>query len=70
MAPRVANLSLLPAHVRVPPAMEAILSAEGNQVQGFLAAGHVGAVMGTAELRGWRSGIGCRWWSAASNPWS
>ncbi len=45
------NLSLLPAHVRVPPAMEAILTAEGNQVQGFLAAGHVCAVMGTGELR-------------------
>jgi hydrogenase expression/formation protein HypD len=46
----VANLSLLAAHVRVPPAMAAILTAEGNQVQGFLAAGHVCAVMGTAEL--------------------
>ena len=44
------NLSLLVAHVRVPPAMAAILAAEGNQVQGFLAAGHVGAVMGLAEL--------------------
>jgi hydrogenase expression/formation protein HypD len=44
------NLSLLTAHVRVPPAMEAILAAEGNEVQGFLAAGHVCAVMGTAEL--------------------
>nr|WP_256438956.1 hydrogenase formation protein HypD [Synechococcus sp. CCY 9618] len=51
MAAGVANLSLLPAHVRVPPAMEAILSAEGNQVQGFLAAGHVCAVMGTGELQ-------------------
>ncbi len=45
-----ANLSLLAAHVRVPPAMAAILAAEGNEVQGFLAAGHVCAVMGTAEL--------------------
>jgi len=44
------NLSLLTAHVRVPPAMEAILAAQGNEVQGFLAAGHVCAVMGTAEL--------------------
>jgi hydrogenase expression/formation protein HypD len=44
------NLSLLTAHVRVPPAMEAILAGEGNEVQGFLAAGHVCAVMGTAEL--------------------
>ena len=50
LAAGVTNLSLLVAHVRVPPAMAAILSAEGNQVQGFLAAGHVGAVMGLAEL--------------------
>jgi hydrogenase expression/formation protein HypD len=50
------NLTLLTAHVRVPPAMEAIVaapvepSAGNNVVQGFLAAGHVCAVMGTAEL--------------------
>jgi len=50
MASGIANLSLLAAHVRVPPAMAAILTAEGNQVQGFLAAGHVCAVMGTTEL--------------------
>jgi hydrogenase expression/formation protein HypD len=50
MASGVANLSLLAAHVRVPPAMAAILTAEGNEVQGFLAAGHVCAVMGTTEL--------------------
>ncbi|WP_254962897.1 MULTISPECIES: hydrogenase formation protein HypD [unclassified Cyanobium] len=50
MASGVSNLSLLAAHVRVPPAMAAILTAEGNQVQGFLAAGHVCAVMGTTEL--------------------
>ena len=64
----VTNLSLLVAHVRVPPAMEAILTAEGNQVQGFLAAGHVCAVMGIGELRSWRTGTGCRWWSPASSP--
>jgi hydrogenase expression/formation protein HypD len=46
----LANLSLLNAHVRVPPAMAAILEAPGNQVQGFLAAGHVCTVMGLAEL--------------------
>jgi hydrogenase expression/formation protein HypD len=45
------NLSVLLAHVRVAPAMGALLLDPGNQVQGFLAAGHVGAVMGTAELR-------------------
>lgn len=43
------NFSLLVSHVRVPPAVRAILSAEGNRVQGFLAAGHVCAVMGFHE---------------------
>jgi len=43
------NFSLLVAHVRVPPAMEAILGAPGNRVQGFLAAGHVCTVMGYGE---------------------
>src|SRR5579862_8214476 len=40
------NFSLLVAHVLVPPAMEAILTAPGNLVQGFLAAGHVCTVTG------------------------
>ncbi|RPH79538.1 MAG: hydrogenase formation protein HypD, partial [Nitrospiraceae bacterium] len=35
------NFSLLAAQVLVPPAIEAILSAPGCRVQGFLAAGHV-----------------------------
>jgi hydrogenase expression/formation protein HypD len=43
------NFSLLVSHVLVPPAIEAILSAPDNRVQGFLAAGHVCTVMGTAE---------------------
>jgi hydrogenase expression/formation protein HypD len=43
------NFSLLVSHVLVPPAMEAILSSPANLVQGFLAAGHVCAVMGCAE---------------------
>jgi hydrogenase expression/formation protein HypD len=43
------NFSLLVSHVRVPPAMEALLEAPDNRVQGFLAAGHVCTVMGTAE---------------------
>jgi hydrogenase expression/formation protein HypD len=43
------NFSLLVSHVLVPPAIEAILSASDNRVQGFLAAGHVCTVMGTAE---------------------
>ena len=45
----VDNFSILSSHVLVPPAMEAILSAPDNQVQGFLAAGHVCAVMGFWE---------------------
>lgn len=43
------NFALLAAHVRVPPAMEAILAAPDNRVQGFLAAGHVCTVMGLGE---------------------
>ena len=43
------NFSILVSHVRVPPAIEAILSAPSNRVQGFLAAGHVCAVMGYWE---------------------
>ncbi len=43
------NFSLLVSHVLVPPAIEALLSAPDNRVQGFLAAGHVCTVMGTAE---------------------
>lgn len=43
------NFSILCSHVLVPPAMEAILSSPQNQVQGFLAAGHVCAVMGYWE---------------------
>ncbi len=40
------NFSLLVSHVLVPPAMEAVLSSPQCRVQGFLAAGHVCAVMG------------------------
>ncbi len=43
------NFSLLVSHVRVPPAMHAILGSPHNRVQGFLAAGHVCAVMGYWE---------------------
>jgi hydrogenase expression/formation protein HypD len=43
------NYSLLVSHVRVPPAMHAILSSPGNRVQAFLAAGHVCTVMGYWE---------------------
>jgi hydrogenase expression/formation protein HypD len=43
------NFFILSAHVLVPPAIEAILSSPANRVQGFLAAGHVCAVMGYEE---------------------
>ncbi|MFM8968557.1 MAG: hydrogenase formation protein HypD, partial [Vulcanococcus sp.] len=51
----LANLSILTAHVRVAPAMEALLAeqpaAPPSPVQGFLAAGHVAAVSGTGALQ-------------------
>ncbi len=43
------NYSILVSQVCVPPAMHAILGSPHNRVQGFLAAGHVCAVMGTEE---------------------
>jgi hydrogenase expression/formation protein HypD len=43
------NFSILCSHVLVPPAMHAILGSPDNRVQGFLAAGHVCAVMGYWE---------------------
>jgi len=43
------NFSILSAHVLVPPAIQAILDAPGNEVQGFLAPGHVCTVMGYWE---------------------
>ena len=46
---QIQNFSILPANVLVPPAMHAILGSPENRVQGFLAAGHVCAVMGYWE---------------------
>ena len=45
------NFSLSVSHVLVPPALEAILQAPTCRVQGFLAAGHVCAVMGVDQYR-------------------
>ncbi len=45
----VDNFSVLVSHVLVPPAMTALLESPTNQVQAFLAAGHVCAVMGWTE---------------------
>lgn len=43
------NVSLLVSHVLVPPAIESILSAPGNRVEGFLGPGHVCTVVGYSE---------------------
>lgn len=45
----IRNYSILASHVLVPPAMEAILSDIENKIDGFLAAGHVCAIMGIDE---------------------
>lgn len=45
----VSNFSILVSHVLVPPAMEAILTSPHNQVNGFLAAGHVCTITGETE---------------------
>lgn len=45
----LSNFSVLVSHVTVPPAITAILEAPDQRVQGFLAAGHVCAVMGWRE---------------------
>ncbi|MFD9721778.1 hydrogenase formation protein HypD [Streptomyces sp. NPDC059076] len=45
----VRNFSMLVSHVRVPPAIEAIMTSPDCRVQGFLAAGHVCSVMGIGE---------------------
>jgi len=43
------NFTILSSHVLVPPAIQALMEAPDNIVQGFLAAGHVCTVMGTTE---------------------
>jgi hydrogenase expression/formation protein HypD len=45
----VHNFSVLVSHVLVPPAIEALMASPSSRVQGFLAAGHVCSVMGTAQ---------------------
>jgi len=45
----IENFSLLCSHVLVPPALQFILDAPGNEVQGFLAAGHVCTITGYQE---------------------
>ena len=48
----IENFSLLVSHVRVPPAIEAIMTSPVCRVQAFLAAGHVCTVMGMGEYPG------------------
>lgn len=45
----IKNFSMVVSNVRVPPAITAILESSANRVQGFLAAGHVCAIMGYKE---------------------
>lgn len=46
---RIPNFSMLVSHVLVPPAISALMESPIRRVQGFLAAGHVCAVMGMRE---------------------
>jgi hydrogenase expression/formation protein HypD len=46
---RLRNFSVLVSHVRVPPAIDAIVEAPDNRVQAFLGPGHVCTVLGTGE---------------------
>lgn len=43
------NFSVLVSHVIVPPAIRLLLRQPGNRVQGFIAPGHVCAIVGCAE---------------------
>ncbi len=43
------NYSILASHVLVPPAIEAVMEDDESSIQGFLAAGHVCAIMGIME---------------------
>ncbi|MEM7575433.1 MAG: hydrogenase formation protein HypD [Bacteroidota bacterium] len=43
------NYSILASHVLVPPAIAAVMNDEEAQIDGFLAAGHVCAIMGIGE---------------------
>jgi hydrogenase expression/formation protein HypD len=47
----VKNYSILTSHVLVPPAIGAVMNDEDSHIQGFLAAGHVCAIMGMEEYQ-------------------
>jgi hydrogenase expression/formation protein HypD len=46
------NYAILTSHVRVPPAIEAVMSDPETAIDGFLAAGHVCTIMGFDEYYG------------------
>jgi hydrogenase expression/formation protein HypD len=48
---KIDNFSLLCCHVRIPPAIDALLSSNDNTVQGFIAPGHVCTVTGLVEYQ-------------------
>lgn len=48
----LANFSMLVSHVLVPPALEALLGAEGCEIDGLLAPGHVCVVTGQRDYEG------------------
>lgn len=43
------NFSMLVSHVLVPPALQFLMESPGNEIQGFLAAGHVCTITGYSE---------------------
>lgn len=45
----IRNYAILTSHVLVPPAIEAVMNDPDSHIQGFLAAGHVCAIMGIHE---------------------
>ncbi len=45
----IQNYSILTSHVLVPPAINAVMNDDDSHIQGFLAAGHVCAIMGIDE---------------------
>jgi hydrogenase expression/formation protein HypD len=45
----IKNFSMLVSHVLVPPAVAAMMTSPGSQINGFLLAGHVSSVMGYWE---------------------
>jgi hydrogenase expression/formation protein HypD len=44
---QITNFSVLISHVLVPPAIKALLAADGNKINGFIAPGHVVSITGT-----------------------